>query len=82
MSDEQLLYYLEAAEAREQREFSNRIEAARLGYVFARNQKAHARWRREQDRLNDKPAPMNEAALMHALSRVAGMFPENVIYGG
>jgi len=63
-------------------DWGNRVEAARLGYIFARSRKAHARWRRQHDRIvTDKPAPMSEASLMQALSRAAAMFPNNVIHG-
>jgi hypothetical protein len=75
-----LLVYLDAANLREQEEFANRIESGRLGYLFARNRKAHDRWRRSQDRLTTRPAPLSEVALMAQLNRAAAMFPGNVIH--
>jgi len=84
LSDEQLLAYLDAAGDRRTRTardgFESRVEAARLGTVFASNAKAYGSWRRKQDRQSPERQPvLVGAALESAVMNIARQFPGHVV---
>ncbi len=85
LSDEQLIALLDAAtDRRSERataDFESSVEAARVGYIFARDQKQYAKWRRSTERRNPRKVGLTGTELETAIRGIAQMFPENVIVG-
>ena len=82
LTDELFVAYLDAAADRITADFTARVEAARLGAVFASNAKAHEKWRRQAHRApGTHRKGLTGAALESAVMNVARMFPDNVIRG-
>jgi hypothetical protein len=85
LTDAQIVAYLDAAEERietqHRSEFEGWVEAVRIGYIFARDGKQHARWR-SSTRTRGRQRGLTGAALEQAVMRIAAMFPSNVQIGG
>jgi hypothetical protein len=85
LTSEQLVAYLDAATERERRtvesRFAERVEAARMGTVFASNLSAYRRWRGSVRRGTTVGPGLTGAALEAAVMRVADQFPSNVVRG-
>ena len=79
LSDEQLVHYLAAATDRISRDAVNRIEAARMGYIFGRNQKAYSSWRRRVDASTHTKVGLTGEALEAAVRSLAATNPEYVV---
>jgi len=86
LTDEQLVAYLDAATDRLVRDgqtaFENRVEAARMGTIFASDQRAYTRWRARVDRKAGRPRGLTGGALESAVSALALSHPEYVVVGG
>jgi hypothetical protein len=82
LSDEQLVAYFDEAGERKAREadtaFESRLEAVRLGTVFAHDVKQYQQWRSTRARPQRQSATSDEA-LERAIYALASMFPDNVI---
>jgi hypothetical protein len=77
-TDERLLAYLDAAEERDEAEFRNRIEAVRLGTIFAHDAKSYGSWSRRARRA--EPA-VSARSLEAAVMGLAATHPEYVVIG-
>ena len=82
LTDEQFVAYLDTASDRLREEAESRVEAARMGVVFAYNAKAYARWRRAMDKLAGKSPGLTGAGLEAAVKSLALTNPEYVVVGG
>jgi len=86
LTDEQLIAYLDSATDRVarkgRREFELRVEAARMGAIFARDQRSYARWRRRIDQDAGRARGLTGAALEGAVRALATTNPEYVVMGG
>lgn len=78
----QLHYYLAAAEERlvaEQRNrFETAVEAARVGYITARDQKAYGKWQRSLAKGHGRPVGLTGHALEQAVMGFALANPDLV----
>lgn len=83
LTDEQLLFYFDAAQDRLERlattEFEGAIEAVRVGTVFAHDVKQYTRWRNRRKAATGRSRGMVGAELEAAVGRLASLFPKNVI---
>lgn len=83
LTDEQLVWYFEAAQERLERstvaEFERLVEAVRIGTVFAHDSRQHSRWRSRAAAKGKHVKSLSGAELEAAVMRVAAMFPGNVI---
>lgn len=85
LTDEQLVAYLDAALDRTQREvdvrFRDRVEASRLGYLFAHDARSYAIWARNQPRPRRQSNVPSDDVIMAQIARLADLYPGNVIRG-
>lgn len=82
LTDEQLVAYFDAAQERQSEhvsaEFERMVEAVRVGYIFARDQKQYDRWARKRKHTK----PLSGAALEQVVMGLARAHPEYIAYGG
>lgn len=73
------MYFDEASERR-QSDHEARIEAVRVGTIFAHDRKAHTKWQNAKRSKSRKRGLVGDA-LEAAVMGIAQMFPQNVIRG-
>jgi hypothetical protein len=85
LSDEQLVAYFDAAaerlRAEREAEFDSRVEAARLGTIFAHDAKTYQRWHRRNAATEGRRRPADDQVIEHQIMQLASMFPGAVSFG-
>lgn len=85
LTDEQLVWYFDAAQDRVERvttaDHERAIEAVRVGTIFAHDSKQYTRWRNRTRQATGRSRGLVGAELEAAVMRIAAMFPGNVVRG-
>lgn len=77
MTDEQFLLYFDLGAERQRRDWSDMVDAVRVGYVTARDEKALRKWTSRSDR--PRPRGLTGGDLEKAVMSLALSHPEYVV---
>lgn len=85
VTDEQLVWYFDAAHDRLEQhataEYERAVEAVRVGTIFAHDAKQYTSWRNRTRSAAGRGRGLVGAELEAAVMRIASVFPGNVIQG-
>lgn len=82
LTDEQVGLYIAQGGERSRREFTEHVEAVRIGMVTAQDRRAAQRWRASLARLAPQSRPaLSPAALEAAVMSFARRHPEYIAFG-
>jgi len=80
LTDEQFITYLDEAFDRTRSTFESDVEVARLGVIFAHNNKAYGKWTRRAN-ASSKPRGLHGESLERAIAALRMTNPEYVVEG-
>lgn len=83
LTDEQLVAYFDAARDRADRDadtrFRDRVETARLGYLFAHDAQAYQQWSARQRVAEREARVTDDDVVLAQIARIADLYPGHVI---